>query len=116
MAMNNVIEDLARLEHQQWAHWTKYMLDNLTPENIERWKKRIETDYSDLTSKEQDSDREWAIKVMEIVTGSQDIQIRVCPVCDDGDGKMPGTLGDACEGCRGRGYVWTIPLIRHSER
>ena len=25
----NLLEDLAELEHQQWAHWTKYMLDRL---------------------------------------------------------------------------------------
>ncbi len=25
-----LIEELAELEHDQWAHWTKYMLNNLT--------------------------------------------------------------------------------------
>lgn len=29
-------EDLAALEHAQWAHWTLYMLENLTPENATR--------------------------------------------------------------------------------
>ncbi len=60
-------ERLADLEHQQWAHWTKYMLDNLTPENIERWRRQIETDYSQLTEQEKDSDREWAGKVIKLI-------------------------------------------------
>ena len=65
--MSEMIERLADLEHQQWAHWTKYMLDNLTPENIERWHGQIETPYADLTEKEKDSDREWAVKSLKAV-------------------------------------------------
>lgn len=60
-------EKLAALEHDQWAHWTRYMLNNLTTQNIEHWKKQIETPYSKLTEKEKNSDREWADKVIEVV-------------------------------------------------
>lgn len=63
--LNEIRERLADLEHQQWAHWTKYMLNNLTEENIQRWRKQIETEYKDLTEKEKDSDREWAQKVID---------------------------------------------------
>ena len=63
--MSEMIERLADLEHQQWAHWTKYMLDNLTPENIERWRGQIETPYADLTEKEKEIDREWAVKSLK---------------------------------------------------
>ncbi|MFA5745649.1 MAG: hypothetical protein WCX79_00165 [Candidatus Paceibacterota bacterium] len=62
-------EKLSDLEHQQWAHWTKYMLNNLTPENIKRWKEQIETPYNKLTNKEKDSDRVWADKVITIIEG-----------------------------------------------
>ena len=62
-------EMLAELEHKQWAHWTRYMLANLTPENIERWKRQIETPYSELSEKEKDSDREWADKILSIIQG-----------------------------------------------
>jgi len=58
------IEELADLEHQQWAHWTKYMLDNLTFENMARWRKQIDTPYSELTEKEKESDRKWARKAI----------------------------------------------------
>ncbi len=60
-------EKLANLEHEQWSHWTKYMLDNLTDENIKRWRKQIDTNYDDLSEKEKDSDREWADKVLKLV-------------------------------------------------
>jgi len=62
-----MIEELAALEHAQWAHWTEYMLDNLTEENISRWRKQIETPYFNLSEKEKDSDRSWAKKVLEII-------------------------------------------------
>jgi len=62
-----IIEELADIEHRQWAHWTKYMLDNLTDENIERWRRQIDTPYAELTDKEKDSDREWACKVLAVV-------------------------------------------------
>jgi hypothetical protein len=61
-----LIERLAELEHEQWAHWTIYMLDNLTPRNIERWKRQAETPYSELREDEKDSDRAWARKVFEL--------------------------------------------------
>jgi len=60
-------ELLANLEHRQWAHWTRYMLDNLTDENIARWKRQIATPYDQLTEKEKDSDREWADKVIALL-------------------------------------------------
>lgn len=65
----NFRERLAELEHQQWAHWTRYMLDNLTSENIEQWRKQIETPYFNLSEEEKKSDRHWADKVLEILEG-----------------------------------------------
>lgn len=62
-----MLEELANLEHEQWAHWTRYMLYNLTPENIERWNRQCDTPYSELSEKERESDREWARRVMAIV-------------------------------------------------
>jgi hypothetical protein len=65
--MVSIREKLAELEHVQWSHWTRYMLDHLTPENIARWRRQCDTDYADLTEKEKDSDREWADKVLAII-------------------------------------------------
>lgn len=88
-------EALAALEHEQWAHWTAYMLgllqpvldagmvrlngmkhqDEITPEldakyaqargSLSRWRKQIDTPYADLSEMEKDSDRQWADKVLD---------------------------------------------------
>ena len=65
-----MLEQLASLEHDQWTHWTKHMLDNLTPENIERWRRQIETPYHKLSEKEKAKDRVWARKILEIIRPS----------------------------------------------
>ncbi len=62
-----VFEELADLEHRQWAHWTKYMLEHMTPENIEKWKKQIDTPYFELSEKEKFSDRRWAKEVINLL-------------------------------------------------
>jgi ferredoxin-NADP reductase len=78
--MENLLENLAELEHKQWAHWTKYMLERLEqleaeqdahdPYKVmhqkENWRRQIATPYSELTEKEKDSDRSWASKSLEI--------------------------------------------------
>lgn len=53
-------EWLAAAIHDQWAHWTEYMMNNLTEENIERWRRQIKTPYEDLSEEEKDSDRDFA--------------------------------------------------------
>ena len=64
---NKIIEELAELEHKQWAHWTEYMLNNLEEENIKKWEKQIKTNYKELTEKEKNSDREWAEKTYNVI-------------------------------------------------
>jgi hypothetical protein len=66
--MNPLREQLAALEHEQWAHWTRYLLDHLTPENVERWRRQCETPYDQLTEAEKESDRVWADRVLAIMT------------------------------------------------
>ena len=66
------IEAVAAVEHDQWAHWTAYMLDNLTEVNIARWRQQIECPYPALTETEKDSDREWANKAVAAALGGSD--------------------------------------------
>ncbi len=63
----SILEELSELEHIQWAKWTKHMLENLTPENVKKWKRQIKTPYTQLSEKEKESDREWARKILKIV-------------------------------------------------
>lgn len=80
-------EALADLEHKQWAHWTRYMLETLglfdaseeelssrgfdasQVENLRRWRRQIDTPYDQLTEREKDSDREWARKCITTIQG-----------------------------------------------
>jgi hypothetical protein len=71
MPENNLREKLAELEHKQWAHWYRYMVANLTPENRRRWDGQAATPYALLTEVEKNCDREWADKVLEIFKLSQ---------------------------------------------
>jgi len=66
-----LLEKLAALEHKQWAHWTEYMLNNLTDENINRWIRQIETPYEKLSDNEKEKDRVWARKVLEIISNER---------------------------------------------
>jgi hypothetical protein len=50
MVTTPIRERLAALEHEQWAHWTRYLLDHLTPENVERWRRQIDTPSATFTA------------------------------------------------------------------
>jgi hypothetical protein len=61
----DILECLARLEHEQWAAWTNHFLSQQTPANIERWRRQAQTSYDDLSEQEKEADRVWARKVLE---------------------------------------------------
>ena len=65
--MSEILELVAAEMHEIWANWTEYMLDNLTEENIDRWKQQIKTHYSDLSESEKDADRRVAKRITNIV-------------------------------------------------
>lgn len=81
----SVLEELAAIEHQRWAHWQRHlhekgtkMVDGslvLPPDLIMRWERQIETMYDLLSEKEKDSDREQVIKIfpllIEALSGTQ---------------------------------------------
>jgi hypothetical protein len=64
MPSDELLEALAAAEHEQWTHWTRHLLDNLTPENIARWRRQCDTPYADLSEEEKEKDREWARRVV----------------------------------------------------
>lgn len=64
---SETVEKLAEIEHEQWAHWTSYMLDNMSDKNVQRWRDQIKTPYNDLNETEKDSDREWARKALAAI-------------------------------------------------
>ena len=67
--MSDLVELLAALEHEQWAHWMKYLFSQLEggkiPEYyIKRWQNQMKTPYENLCEKEKQSDRVWAHRTL----------------------------------------------------
>lgn len=70
-----LLESLADIEHQRWAHWQtwchKVLRENHPNAGLEktlaRWDKQIATDYKDLTEKEKDSDRAQVMKYWHLL-------------------------------------------------
>ena len=76
-SLAHLLEELAALEHQRWAHWQRYVHDKgerqpdgsiLLPANlVERWERQISTSYKDLTDSEKESDREQVRKYLPLL-------------------------------------------------
>lgn len=64
--VEDLVDIVAEVEHEQWAHWAEHMLNNSTDENIARWRQQIETPYDQLTESEKEKDRKWARKAMMV--------------------------------------------------
>jgi len=60
------LEDLAKIEHEQWIEWSKDIAKNepISKERIERWK-QFWIPYEKLPEKVKEDDRKYARRVME---------------------------------------------------
>jgi hypothetical protein len=75
--MNDLREQLAALEHEQWAGWLRYLFEKATEDNegrveipaslVTRWKRQMTTSYGDLPELEKESDRVEADKVLHVI-------------------------------------------------
>lgn len=83
----DIIEKLAKLEHQQWLHWSRSvsnlldelltkLIDGTKKEREKLWHKGMRTlvrwregsvPYEKLSDTDKDKDRRWAIKALELV-------------------------------------------------
>ena len=75
-----MIEEIAAVQHEIWSHWMKYLFQcsfqfekfkdgsALIPaDKVKRWKRQMNTPYSELTEKEKESDRDQAQKVIRVL-------------------------------------------------
>lgn len=73
MSKDELIERLAAIEHERWAHWQAYLHSRgmrepgtrkliLDYDWIERWERQIATAYADLSEREKQSDREQVMR------------------------------------------------------
>ena len=63
-----IIEELAAIEHERWAHWQRYVHEKCEPlsdgslripaELVKRWESQIARSYAELDDAEKESDRE----------------------------------------------------------
>jgi len=75
--LNEILENLAALEHARWAHWQRYvhasgqnMPDGsiiIPPILVHRWEAQISKTYSQLTESEKESDREQVRKYLPLI-------------------------------------------------
>jgi hypothetical protein len=75
--LNHLLETLAAIEHERWAHWQRYMHSKgvrqpdgslLVPsELVQRWDEQIETAYAALSEQEKESDREQVRKYLPLI-------------------------------------------------
>ncbi len=75
--MGDVREQLAALEHEQWAGWLKYLFGRAEQDSegrviipaslVDRWKRQMATAYPDLPEAEKESDRVEADRVLNVL-------------------------------------------------
>lgn len=71
------LEILAAVEHERWSHWQRYLHEQCTPNAdgtlviparlAARWRRQMETRYTELSHEEQESDREQALTYLEVL-------------------------------------------------
>lgn len=71
--MDDLLEELSELEHEQWMWWTKELCKKESiPQYIQnRWRKSW-IPYSELTEEMKEHDRVWARKVLKIMKREED--------------------------------------------
>ncbi|MET4257382.1 hypothetical protein ABIC09_002318 [Bradyrhizobium sp. S3.12.5] len=75
--LEGLLERLAYIEHDRWAHWQRYMhakaqkLPNgalvVPPELVAQWERQLMTPYDQLSEKEKESDREQVRKYLPVI-------------------------------------------------
>ena len=76
--LNELLEDLASIEHERWSHWQSYMHSKCVPQGdsgallipaelVKQWEKQIATPYSKLSEEEKESDREQVRKYLPLI-------------------------------------------------
>ncbi len=74
---DDLLESLAAIEHERWAHWQSYIHGKgvrqpdgslvIPAEFVNRWEKQIATKYADLDDKEKESDREQVRRYLPVI-------------------------------------------------
>jgi len=63
---DDLIEALARIEHEQWMHWSQAVAADIVDATRVKWQ-RSWVDYAELTDDLKEADRAWARKVVTLL-------------------------------------------------
>jgi hypothetical protein len=69
-----LIEALAALEHEQWAHWSRAVSKEVGEETRQKWKRHW-IPYAQLKEKWKEEDRVWARKVVGVLKRQKMIEV-----------------------------------------
>ena len=81
-------EALAKLAHEQWSGWMKYLFSKSIPYKpgevqaevgaviipkwaVDRWKRQMRSSFAELSAKERDSDRTEADKFLAVLNAKE---------------------------------------------
>ena len=69
-------EELAAVQHEIWSHWMKYLFKQcksaedgwlIPSDKVCQWVCQMNTPYDEWSEKEKESDREQAVKVLDLL-------------------------------------------------
>lgn len=65
---NKLIEELAKLEHKQWADWTRSvsLSENISDNTINRWEK-LWCPFKELPERQKNADRIYARDIVKLL-------------------------------------------------
>jgi len=77
LRVHDVIEELAAIEHDRWAHWQRYLHSQCIPgpdgsllipaDLVRRWTAQMNKSYGDLSDVEQESDRQQVERYLPVI-------------------------------------------------
>ena len=80
--LNGIIDELADIEHDRWAHWQRYLHSKcerrpdgslvIPPDLAEQWQRQIDTRYESLSEEEKASDREQVKRYLPLIIAALD--------------------------------------------
>ena len=80
LSSNALLEVLAAVEHERWAHWQRYVHSRcarsedgslvIPAELVERWTAQVSTPYAELSEPEKESDREQVRKYLPLIASA----------------------------------------------
>jgi len=66
MIEEELLEQLAEVEHEQWMAWSQSVAAEVSAERRQRWQ-ACWVPYEDLPEEVKELDRQWARKVLEVL-------------------------------------------------